>query len=93
MGQRVSWDQAYYGSGVDARQIVISMQGSNPGADPLRDVLTRYGSGETQQASVPQPPPGYAPPSGAVPLQPGTMAPAQSGARGPVQQQSLPPPR
>lgn len=93
MGQRTSWDQAYYGSGVDARQIVISMQGSNPGADPLRDVLTRYGSGATQQASVPQQPPGYAPPSGTVPPPPGTIAPAQPDARGSVQQQSLPPPR
>ena len=90
MGQRISWDQAYYGRGYDARQIIIDMQGSNPGADPLRDVLTRYGSGESQQASMPPPPPppGYAP-------QPGVsrMAPAQPDARGPVQQQSLPPPR
>jgi lipid-binding SYLF domain-containing protein len=88
MGQRISWDQAYYGRGFDARQIVIEMQGANPGADPLRDVLTRYGSGETQQASVP-PPPGYAPPHGP----PGAMGPAQPDARGAVQQQSLPPPR
>jgi SH3 domain-containing YSC84-like protein 1 len=92
MGQRVSWDQAYYGQGFDARQIIINMQGANPGADPLRDVLTRYGSGETQQASVP-PPPGYAP-QGFPPPPPGAaMAPPQPGAQGPVQQQSLPPPR
>ena len=89
MGQRISWDQAYYGRGYDARQIIIDMQGANPGADPLRDVLTRYGSGEMQQALVPPPPPpGYAPQPGAPP-----MAPAQPDARGPVQQQSLPPPR
>lgn len=91
MGQRISWDQAYYGQGFDARQIVISMQGSNPGADPLRDVLTRYGSGEMQQASAP-PPPGYAPPPGAPPPSQGAMAPVQLGAHGAVQQQSLPPP-
>ena len=63
------------------------MQGSNPGADPLRDVLTRYGSGETQQASAPPPPPAYAPPPGAAAAPPGAMAPAQPAARGSVQQQ------
>ena len=36
-------DQAYYGSPLDARQIVVDMQGSNPGANPLREMLTRYG--------------------------------------------------
>jgi lipid-binding SYLF domain-containing protein len=91
MGQRSGWNQTYYGRPMDARQIVLSMQGANPGADPLRDVLTRYGSAETQQASVPppayqpapsyqSPPPSYSPPTK---LQPG----------GSVQQQNLPPPR
>ena len=36
-------DQAYYGAPLDARQIVVDMQGSNPGANPLREMLTRYG--------------------------------------------------
>ncbi len=36
-------DQAYYGNAVDARQIVVNMQGANPGANPLRAMLTRYG--------------------------------------------------
>jgi lipid-binding SYLF domain-containing protein len=36
-------DQAYYGSDVGARQIVIGMQANNPGANPLRAVLARYG--------------------------------------------------
>jgi SH3 domain-containing YSC84-like protein 1 len=36
-------EQAYYGSPLDARQIVVDMQGSNPGANPLREMLTRYG--------------------------------------------------
>ncbi len=37
-------DQAYYsGSNADARQIVIGMQANNPGANPLRAVLARYG--------------------------------------------------
>ncbi len=38
------WDQIYYGQPVDARQIVMDMQGRNPGADPLRELLTRYGT-------------------------------------------------
>ncbi|HEY1857506.1 lipid-binding SYLF domain-containing protein [Acidocella sp.] len=36
-------EQAYYGAPLDARQIVVDMQGSNPGANPLREMLTRYG--------------------------------------------------
>jgi lipid-binding SYLF domain-containing protein len=36
-------DQAYYGGKADARQIVIGMQANNPGANPLRSVLARYG--------------------------------------------------
>ena len=89
MGQRSGWNQAYYGSPMDARQIIISMQGSNPGADPLRDVLTRFGSGATQQASVPPP---QMPPSSYQPPPPGAGAPTQLQP-GPVQQQSLPPPQ
>ena len=70
-----------------SQQIVIDMQGTNPGADPLRDVLTRFGSGEQQQAAAPPPPPAYqAPP-------PAAGAPTQLQPRGTVQQQSLPPPR
>ena len=36
-------EQAYYGSQLDARQIVVDGQGSNPGANPLRTTLGRYG--------------------------------------------------
>jgi lipid-binding SYLF domain-containing protein len=93
MGQRSGWNQAYYGSPMDARQIIISMQGSNPGADPLRDVLTRFGSGATQQASVPPAPPGYQPPPPSYqPAPPASGAPTHLQP-GPVQQQSLPPPQ
>jgi lipid-binding SYLF domain-containing protein len=35
--------QAYYGTDLSARQIVIDMQGSNIGANPLRGMLARYG--------------------------------------------------
>jgi len=54
-------NQDYYGQPFAARQIVISMQGQNQGADPLRDVLTRYG--ERGQGGYPpqSPPPGYPP--------------------------------
>ena len=44
MSNQADWDQSYYGQPVAARQLVMQMQGTNPGADPLRDVLTRYGS-------------------------------------------------
>ncbi len=79
MSTRSDWDRAYYGSELASQQIVIGMQGSNPGADPLREILTRYGSSSAPplppaQTEVVPPPPTAAPP-------------------GAVQQQSLPPPR
>jgi SH3 domain-containing YSC84-like protein 1 len=85
MGQRSEANRAYYGREMGSHQIVIDMQASNPGADPLRDVLTRYGTGEVKQAAVPlstSPPPPLA-----------TDAPTQLQPRSQVQQQSLPPPR
>jgi SH3 domain-containing YSC84-like protein 1 len=36
-------DQHYYHTPIDARQIVVNMQGDNPGANPLREMLSRYG--------------------------------------------------
>lgn len=83
MGARTEWDQAYYGQPFGTHEIVVGMQGANPGADPLREVLTRYGTPGTaplpppNTAVSPPPPP---PPTGAAP-------------NGPVQQQALPPPR
>lgn len=82
MGARSEWDAAYYGQPVDARTIVVGMQGTNPGADPLRAVLTRYGT------------PGVAPiptPTSATEIAP--PAPTSTAPNVPVQQQSLPPPR
>ncbi|HXT78045.1 MAG TPA: YSC84-related protein [Acetobacteraceae bacterium] len=64
---RTEWNQAYYGQPYAARQIVIQMQGANPGADPLREVLTRYGvaAGGAPRAAQPASGgtqgPGYAP--------------------------------
>ncbi|MCX7933116.1 MAG: lipid-binding SYLF domain-containing protein [Rhodovarius sp.] len=52
---RPEWNQAYYGRDLTARQIVVNMAAHNPGADPLRAILTRFGSGtpRTAQASTP----------------------------------------
>jgi lipid-binding SYLF domain-containing protein len=36
-------EQSYYGNVTDARDIVVNMQGNNPGANPLRAMLSRYG--------------------------------------------------
>jgi lipid-binding SYLF domain-containing protein len=36
-------EQAYYGNAQDARTIVVSMQANNPGANPLRAMLTKFG--------------------------------------------------
>ena len=71
MSARVDRNQAYYGQPLVARQIVLQMQGVNPGADPLREVLTRYGGTEPAGQGAPsggayyQPPPGgaYQPPA------------------------------
>jgi len=95
-------DQAYYGQPLGARQLIMQMQGANPGADPLRDILTRYGS--SQAAAPVQPRPqgqaGYAPAypqyrpggtdSGAAPARDGYQS--SPAGRGPVQEQTLAPP-
>jgi lipid-binding SYLF domain-containing protein len=64
MSTQTAWNQSYYGQPFAARQLVMQMQGSNPGADPLRDLLTRYGSRNAGYAPPPPPnqQPGYAPP-------------------------------
>ena len=85
MGQKSEWNRAYYGREMGSYQIVMDMQASNPGADPLRDVLTRYGTPEQKQAAVPAPA-AYQPP-------PVAGAPTDLQPRSPVQQQSLPPPK
>ncbi len=109
MSIRSEWNRAYYGQPYAARQIVVQMQGANQGADPLREVLTRFGShaGPVQTAAPPPPPPGPGMPGGG-PTQSGPgfapayppmnqghppQGPVQLQPNGPVQQQSLPPPR
>jgi SH3 domain-containing YSC84-like protein 1 len=86
MSQRSGWNRAYYGQDLASRQIVIDMQGANPGADPLRDVLTRYGSEQRQVAATS--------PAGVPPVAPApSAAPTQLSPPASVKQQSLPPPR
>ncbi len=103
MSTETGWNQSYYGQPFAARQLVMQMQGSNPGADPLRDVLTRYG-GQAARPAMPQSPPqqqpGYAPAYPQQGMQPPPLPPgtgygtaAPQGQHGPVQEQSLAPPR
>src|SRR5580658_6979430 len=63
MSARIDENQSYYGQPLVARQIVQQMQGVNSGADPLREVLTRYGGGE-QGAPYGQPAGAYQPQPG-----------------------------
>lgn len=102
LSQQTGWNQAYYGQPFDARQIVIDMQGRNPGADPLREMLTRNGvpqaptvaaypsPGQPPSYAPPpayQPPPAYAPPAGYP------QAPVNLQPNAPIRSESLPPPR
>ena len=81
MGSKTDWNQAYYGRPYAAQQIVVNMEANNPAADPLRAILSRYGS------EVPPPPPPALP--APVPLASNQPPPRPA----PVQQQPLPAPR
>ncbi|MGC8469908.1 MAG: lipid-binding SYLF domain-containing protein [Acetobacteraceae bacterium] len=37
------WNQSYYGTALSTRQIIIAMKANNPGANPLRAMLSRFG--------------------------------------------------
>jgi lipid-binding SYLF domain-containing protein len=82
MSAETAWNQAYYGQAYAARQLVMQMQGNNPGADPLRDVLTRYGSRNASTSTSAQPQPAQ---SQSAQSQPAQSQPAQSQ---PAQSQS-----
>jgi len=43
LGSDSGTNASYYGSSYDARQIVVDMEGSNPGANPLRATLAKFG--------------------------------------------------
>jgi lipid-binding SYLF domain-containing protein len=70
MSLRSDWNAAYYGQPYAARQIVEQMVAANRGADPLREVLTRFGTPAAMPvaAAVPPPPP---PMGGPGPMQTG----------------------
>jgi lipid-binding SYLF domain-containing protein len=77
MSARVDANQSYYGQPFAGRQIVSQMQGVNRGADPLREILTRYGGPEGFYQGPPggayqppQPPPSYQPPPSTQPPPP-----------------------
>jgi len=94
------WNAAYYGQPYSARQVVIQMQASNPGANPLREVLTRYGTPGADQVSAPPGPgypaqSGYPPQAGYPAAQPGYPPQAGYQAQGPgynAPAQGYPPP-
>ncbi|MDO9710365.1 lipid-binding SYLF domain-containing protein [Paracraurococcus lichenis] len=46
LSARSELNRAYYGQEVSARQIVVAMQAHNPGADPLRAALMRFGAAQ-----------------------------------------------
>jgi lipid-binding SYLF domain-containing protein len=68
MTLRSDWNSGYYGQPFSARQIVEQMMAANRGADPLREVLTRFGTGGTMPVNAPPPPPPY---GGGGPVQTG----------------------
>ena len=87
LSSETPWNRAYYGRDFAARQIVVQMAANNPGADPLRAMLSRFGNGAPAMAAY-APPPAYAPsypPPGQPPSAPQRLM--------PVQQEPLPPPR
>ena len=84
MSTKSDWNQGYYGRPVAASQVVVAMEVSNPAADPLRALLSRFGSEDGPRQATPAMP---AP----VPFQ-GGPGQVQAAPRGSVQQQSLPPP-
>ena len=86
MSTRTESNLAYYGRPLAAREIVINMEATNPGADPLREVLTRYGSRTAAFAVAPEPP--REQPYALNPRGPGV---GPSPGSGPVQQQPLEP--
>ncbi|TCZ60966.1 hypothetical protein EXY23_14110 [Roseicella aquatilis] len=84
LSSRSAWNRAYYGQEVGPREIVVAMRVYNPGADPLRAVLMRFGSpGGAAAAPAPAPAAAAGNPAGFVP--------GQTLGSGPVQSSTLPP--
>ena len=85
LSSKSEWNQAYYGRPTAAQQIVITMEATNPAADPLRQVLIRFGQ-QSEPAAAPALPAPVPLQSGPIPLQPGPRP-------APIQQQPLAAPR
>jgi hypothetical protein len=87
LSQRSEWNRGYYNRDVGGRDIVRAMSVSNPGADPLRSVLMRYGSGGGAARAPAAPPsyssntlggaPAYQPPNTGYGTTPGIAAPSR----------------
>jgi lipid-binding SYLF domain-containing protein len=84
LSSRSEWNRSYYSQEVGPRDIVVAMRAHNPGADPLRAALMRFGSSPAAGAAA-------APPA-ASPTDnlPGVTA-GQTLGSGPVQRSTLPP--
>jgi lipid-binding SYLF domain-containing protein len=72
IGARSAWNQLYYGQPMAAQQVVLGMQGRNPGAAPLQEMLGRASGGFAVPYAAAQesPPPyqaPYVPPRSAQP--------------------------
>jgi lipid-binding SYLF domain-containing protein len=89
MSSRTDENQAYYGQPLAGRQIVLQMQGVNPGAEPLRAMLTRHGGNAQPSSGPPATPPSY---QAQYPRPPTKSAYPPPAGTGPIQQQTLPPP-
>jgi len=63
---RSEWNRSYYGQDIGARQVVVAMQAHNPGADPLRAALMRFGTPRGAAAPALPAPTSAAAPTGAV---------------------------
>ncbi|MDT7950269.1 MAG: lipid-binding SYLF domain-containing protein [Acetobacteraceae bacterium] len=79
LSAKSDWNAAYYGRPVGVQQIVLTMEATNPAADPLRSILSRYGTQVAQNA-----------PNRPTTLEQGPVN-APPPLRGSVQQQPLPP--
>ncbi|WP_424813313.1 lipid-binding SYLF domain-containing protein [Roseococcus sp. YIM B11640] len=80
INSRPDWNAAYYGREVTARDIVVNMNAHNPGADPLRAALIRFGGAPAAATPAASSPPAY------------SSAPSASSSSRGVGRASLPPP-
>jgi lipid-binding SYLF domain-containing protein len=88
-------NRAYYNQPVGVEDIAVAMRVNNPGADPLRAVLMRFGGGGrpgVAPANSPYPPP-YQPHNAYGANAGGDGGPIPLAPSAPVQSQPLPPPR